>query len=190
MKKNLKNLLMLAGAAFMTTFCGCSVEEMERILGLDVPKEALFMLSFHREVNYPRGNLKSEMTLIMPHSQRRVVERYPIMSSHYIVDIAAKPVPGRPGFYRLFLRPDQKGRMMWMQMSVLARNEPVAIMLDGIYFGEFKSLTVTEGTEKWVELPLDVDGARAKQIVKYANDNYRFFNGGSREDSRDLFPEE
>lgn len=190
MKKYLKKLMFIAGAALMTVLGGCSLEEMERLFGLDMPKEALFMLSFHREVEYPRGNLKSEMSLVMPHGRRRVVERYPMMSSHYIVDIAAKPVPGRPGFYRLFLRPDQKGRMMWMQMSVLARNEPIAIMLDGIYFGELKSIAVTEGTEKWVELPLDVDGARAQQIVKYANDNYRFFNGGSREDTRELFPEE
>ena len=45
-----------------------------------------------------------------------------------------------------------------------------------------KSVTVGDGTEKWVELPLDIDAARALNIVKNANNNYRFFNGGSRED--------
>ena len=80
--------------------------------------------------------------------------------------------------------------MMWMQLTALSRNEPVAIMLDGLYFGELRPREVSTGEETWVELPLDVDAARAQQIVKYANDNYRFFNNNKREDAHKLFPED
>lgn len=170
--------------------CGCSAEEMERLLGLDKPKEAVFMISFHREVTYPRGNLQSEMPMHMPNGRSRVLERYPMMSSHYIIDAAAKPVPGKEGFYRIFLRLDLKGKMMWMQLTAQARNESVAVLLDGIYFGEFRPRSVATGEEVWVELPLDVDAARAQMIVKYANDNYRFFNGNKRDDAHKLFPDD
>ena len=183
-----KVLLSAAVAAVM--LCGCTVAEMERLLGLDMPKEAVFMLSFHREIAYPRGNLKSELLLHMPNGKTRTLERYPMMSSHYIIDAAAKPVPGKAGFYRIFLKPDLKGRMMWMQLTAMSRNEPVAIMLDGLYFGELRPRQVSTGNETWVELPLDVDAARAQQIVKFANDNYRYFNGGKREDAHKLFPED
>ena len=178
----LKMRFLLAALAAAAVLSGCTVEEMERFLGLDQPKEVICMLSFHKEIAYPRGNL--------PNGKRRVLERYPMMSSHYIIDAAAKPVPGKPGFYRIFLRPDVKGRMMWMQLTALSRQEPVAIMLDGIYFDELRPRDVYSGEEVWVELPLDVDAARAQQIVKYANDNYRFFNGGKREDAHKLFPED
>lgn len=180
-------LFALAAACFM---CGCTVEEMERMLGMDQPKEAVFMLSFHREVTYPRGNLQSEMPVHMPNGKTRVFERYPMMSSHYIVDAAARPVPDKEGFYRIFLKPDLKGKMMWMQLTALSRQEPVVIMLDGLYFGELRPREVFSGEEKWVELPLDVDAARAQQIVKYANDNYRYFNNNKRDDAHKLFPED
>ena len=182
--------VLLFAFAAASCLCGCTVEEMERLLGLDKPKEAIFMLSFHREVAYPRGSLQSEMPLYMSNGKVRVLERYPLMSSHYIIDAAAKPVPDKPGFYRIFLKPDLKGRMMWMQLTVLSRNEPVAIMLDGVYFGEMRPREIFSGEEKWVELPLDVDAARAQQIVKYANDNYRFFNNNKRDDIHKLFPED
>ena len=184
-----KRMMLVISAAASTLLCGCSVEEMEKLLGLDVPKEALFVLSFHRNVAYPHGSLQAEQPLTLPDGSSRVIERYPIMSSHNIIEIAARPVPGKPGFYRLFLRPDQKGRMMWMQLTVQSQHEPSTIMLDGIYFGEFRTANIGKGVEKWVELPLDVDTVRAQNIVKYANDNYRFFNGGHREDPSVLFPD-
>ena len=185
----LKMRFLLAALAAAAVLSGCTVEEMERFLGLDQPKEVICMLSFHKEIAYPRGNLQGEMPVVMPNGKRRVLERYPMMSSHYIIDAAAKPVPGKPGFYRIFLRPDVKGRMMWMQLTAQSQNENTAILLDGVYIGDFKTIKVGTGTEKWVELPLDIDAARALNIVKYSNDNYRFFNGGSREDKNLVFPE-
>ncbi|MBE6370303.1 MAG: hypothetical protein E7056_09145 [Lentisphaerae bacterium] len=187
--KIFKRIVLFAIAAVTLLQTGCTLEEIEEFLGLDVPKEALFVLSFHRDVVYPRGNLQAEQPLRMPDGRTRIIERYPIASSHNIVEITAQPVPGKEGFYRLFLRPDQKGRMMWMQLTAQCQQETAAILLDGIYFGEFRTVTVTNGSETWVELPLDVDQVRALNIVKYANNNYRFFNGGSREDKMLIFPE-
>ena len=187
--KFFKTIFSVAALTLLTLLCGCSQAEMEEFLGLDMPQEALFVLSFHRDVVYPRGNLQAEQPLRMPDGRTRIIERYPTMSSHNIVEVSARPVPGKDGFYRLFLRPDQKGRMMWMQLTAQSRHESAAILLDGIYFGEFRASAVTDGTETWVELPLDVDAARALNIVKNANNNYRFFNGGHREDKSVLFPE-
>ena len=184
--KKLSTALVIAAAALlMPLLSGCSVEEMERILGLDVPKEALFILSFHRQVTYPRGNLQAEQFVQMHDGNSRIVERYPLMSSHNIIEISAKPVPGKEGFYRLFLRPDQKGRMMWMQLTVDSQHTPAVVLLDGLYLGDFRTVQVGRGNEIWLELPLDVDEVRAQNIVKYANDNYRFFNGGQRTDKSD-----
>ncbi len=188
MSKIFRKIIPAIAAAAALILGGCTLEEWEKALGLDVPDEALFVLSFHRNVDYPRGNLNAEQPLQMPDGTTRIVERYPSMSSHHIIEISAKPVPGKAGFYRLFLRPDQKGRMMFMQLTAQCRHESAAILLDGIYLGEFRTITVTRGNEKWVELPIDLDAARAQHIVKYANDNYRFFNGGSREDKDIIFP--
>lgn len=183
----LRGVLPVVVAVAGVVFCsGCTLEDIERALELDVPKEAKFMLSFHRDVVYPRGNLQAEQTLLMPHGRTRIIERYPILSSHNIVEIQGKPVPGKDGFYRLFMRLDQKGRLMWMQLTAQAQHESMAILLDGTYFGEFKTQSVGKGSENWVELPMDVDAARALHIVKFANDNYRFFNGGRRDEQKVL----
>ena len=64
------------------------------------------------------------------------------------------------------------------------------VYMDGVYMDELRPREIYDGDAVWVELPLDIDGARAQQIVKYANDNYRFFNGGKREDAHKLFPED
>ena len=74
-------------------------------------------------------------------------------------------------------------------LTAQAQHESMAILLDGTYFGEFKTVTVGRGSEDWVELPMDIDAARALHIVKFANDNYRFFNGGRRDDRKVLFNE-
>ncbi len=161
---------------------GCEVADIEKFFAGDVPKDARFVFSFHRVVNYPRGNAQAEQPLRLPDGRTRIIDRYPIMSSHNIVDIAAQPVPGKDGFYRLYFKPDQKGRMMWMQLTAQSQHEPATVLLDGIYFGEFNTAQVGTGSEIWVELPLDVDGARAASIVKYANDNYRYFNNGAKDD--------
>ena len=187
--KKYRFLLIVLAASLMSTMCGCSAQEWEDFLGLNQPSEALFVLSFHRPVAYPQGDLQAELALRTPDGRTRFVERYPIMSSHTIIEASAQPVPGKDGFYRIFLRPDQKGRMMWMQLTAQSQNENTAILLDGVYIGDFKTIKVGTGTEKWVELPLDIDAARALNIVKYSNDNYRFFNGGSREDKNLVFPE-
>ena len=185
-----RGLLLAAAVVFHAAILsGCTIEDVEKFLELDVPKEAKFMLSFHRDVVYPRGNLQAEQPLQMPNGRTRIIERYPILSSHNIVEIQGKPVPGKEGFYRLFMRLDQKGRLMWMQLTAQAQHESMAILLDGTYFGEFKTVTVGRGSEDWVELPMDIDAARALHIVKFANDNYRFFNGGRRDDRKVLFNE-
>ena len=59
MKYLTKLTVLLFALASVCFLCGCTVAEMERLLGMDQPKEAIFMLSFHREVTYPRGNLQS-----------------------------------------------------------------------------------------------------------------------------------
>ena len=187
--KILKMFLWLAAAVSMTFLCGCTADEMEKLLGVDKPKEALFVLSFHRPVAYPRGDLKAEQMLRLPNGKTCFVERYPMASSHNIINAIARPIPGKEGFYRISLQPDQKGRNMWMQLTAQFQHEPVIVLLDGIFLGEFYTRKVSDGTEKWVDMPLDVDAARALNIVKFANDNYRFFNGGSRTDKYDLFPE-
>ena len=69
-------------------------------------------------------------------------------------------------------------------------NAPLAPVMGAVQaandFGAQITL-VGKGNEIWLELPLDVDTVRAQNIVKYANDNYRFFNGGNREDKTDPF---
>lgn len=180
---------LLASAVSMTFLSGCSISDMEKALGLDKPKEALFVISFHRPVAYPRGDLKAEQMLRLPDGKTCFVERYPMASSHNMINAVARPIPDKEGFYRISLQPDQKGRNMWIQLTAQFRHEPVIVLLDGMYLGQFKSTKVYDGTEKWVEMPLDVDAVRALNIVKYANINYRFFNGGSRTDKYELFPE-
>lgn len=176
--------LVLWSVVGMIGLCtsGCTVDEMASFLGLNNPDEALFVISFHRKVSYPRGNLQGEQLLHLPDGREVIIERYPLFSSHQVVEVAAQPVPGKAGFYRLHLRPDQKGKMMWMQLTAMSRQDQVYILLDGIHFGEFEAASISRGNERWVELPLDVDAARALNIVKYANDNYRYFNDGAKDD--------
>lgn len=175
----LRGVRAAAGLALAGLLAGCSVEDMERALGLNKPTEAKFMLSFHDEVKYPRGNSNVEQALQMPDGSTIIINILPFMSSRNIVEIAARPVPGKDGFYRLFLKPDQRGRTMWIQLSAQFRHRPAVILIDGSYYADFMPTKITDGSETWIELPVDFDAVMAGYLVKYANDNYRFFNDGA-----------
>lgn len=162
--------------------CGCETADIEKLFNGDVPKEAKFVISFHDVVKYPRGNASVEQVLALPDNKTVIINTIPFMSSRHIIEIAAQPVPGREGFYRLFLKPDQHGRTMWIQLSAQFRHRPAVILIDGNYYADFVPTKVGDGSESWIELPVDFDAVMAKYLVKYANDNYRFFNNGAKDD--------
>ena len=168
---------MLCAAAAVLT--GCDADALERFFGLNKPKEAKFMISFHNEVKYPRGNSNIEQMIQMADGTTRIINVLPFMSSRNIVEISARPIPGKEGFYRLSIKPDQRGRTMWIQLSAQFRHSPALLLIDGVYYAEVQPTTITDGSEDWVELPVDFDAVMAHYLVKYANDNYRFFNDGA-----------
>ena len=171
---------MLCAAAAVLT--GCDADALERFFGLNMPKEAKFMISFHNEVKYPRGNSNIEQMIQMADGTTRIINVLPFMSSRNIVEISARPIPGKEGFYRLSIKPDQRGRTMWIQLSAQFRHTPALLLIDGVYYAEVQPTAITDGSEDWVELPVDFDAVMAHYLVKYANDNYRFFNDGATSD--------
>lgn len=173
-----------AGVLFAVpaVFSGCETEKLEQFFGLNIPKEAKFMMSFHNEVKYPRGNSNIEQMVQMQDGSTRIVNVLPFMSSRNIVEISARPIPGKDGYYRLSLKPDQRGRTMWIQLSAQFRHTPAVLLIDGVYYADVQPTKISDGSEEWVELPVDFDSVMAHYLVKYANDNYRFFNDGASKD--------
>lgn len=83
--------------------------------------------------------------------------------------------PGNPDICDLQFRIDRLGRLQWQVLCGRYHDEPVALVIDGVYFGSFYPESGEEDAE-WVTLRVGIDPATARGIVKFAKLNYTYYN--------------
>ena len=83
--------------------------------------------------------------------------------------------PGNPDLYDLQFRIDRLGKLQWQVLSARHLDEPVALVIDGVYFGSFYPEAGEEDAD-WVTLRVGIDPATARGVVKYSKSNYIYYN--------------
>ena len=163
--------LLAAGTALL---CGC--EAFEETFDMNMPDyQPKFVLTLNQIVQYPRGS-DLENTVTNFAGEKLVVNTNQFFSSAYIRDVRLLPIEDKPGFYDLSLQLSQKGILAWYQLCIDFRSEPMAILIDQVYFGKFTPATIIDEKTEWVTLTGPFNEPTALGIQQFARKNYRHFS--------------
>ncbi len=168
--------LIAAASAAMILFTGCEWWD-------DTYKPA-FLLSIHQVVKYPRAT-KIEREIYTFAGNPLWINVNSFLHSNCIKEIRPVPSEDNPGFYDLNLVLDDKGRLLWLQLSVQFANEEMALIVDGICYKKFvpdKLITVEIGgggpEEKEViaRIKGPFDSIFAEELKEHSKRNYKFYH--------------
>ena len=101
-------------------------------------------------------------------------------SSKNIREIAAVARPGNPDLFDLQFRIDRLGKLQWQMLAGRFRDQPVALVIDGMYFGSFVPEVPEDDDAEWVTVRIGIDRATAGGLVKYGKKNYLYYNPDAR----------
>ena len=94
-----------------------------------------------------------------------------LFSSKNIKDAKAVARPGNPDLFDLQFQVDRFGRLQWQLLSGNHAADPVALVVDGVFFASFYPEPV-EGDSNWVTLRVGVNGTTARGVARNAKKNY------------------
>lgn len=125
-------------------------------------------------VKYPRaGNLEKEIQAM--DGKTVWINTNQNFSSKNFRDAKVISRPGDPDLCDLQLRTTRQGKMLWDLLAGNYRDEAVAFVVDGIYFGSFVPEPSVDSND-WVTLRVGIDPVTAKGIARFAAKNYLHYN--------------
>ena len=91
------------------------------------------------------------------------------------------PNQKRAGFYDLKLFMNRRGRLRWMQLSAGFKNEPLAFVIDGIFYRSFIPRPMvgdydTDAQTTYVVIEGPFDKGTANALVESAPTNFSYYN--------------
>lgn len=130
-----------------------------------------FVVSINSVVEYPRaGDLEREIEGIDGRSVW--INSVPIFSSMNISEARVVARPGNPDLCDLQFKTDRAGKLKWQVVSGNHRDEAVAFVVDGVYFGSFLPESLDDDSSDWITARVGIDSVTANGIAKYAKKNY------------------
>ena len=134
-----------------------------------------YALGLYQIVKYPRaGKLESELTTF--DGKTVWINTNQFFSSKNIEEVRLLPRSDRPDAYDLEVKLDRRGKILWSMLAANYRNEPMALLLDGIYVNAFSPQPLAHEDAEWVVIPGPFDAVTAAGILKYAKKNHEYFN--------------
>ena len=181
-------LLLIGGAVLI----GCGCEEMREAFHEAMSDDAnrsddpnsedykvRYGIGIFEIVRYPRaGDLEKEIQGIDGHNVWINTNQY--FSSKNIREVVAVARPGNPDLVDLQFRIDRFGKLQWQILSGRFRDQPVAMVIDGVYFGSFRPDVPEDDESEWVTVRIGLDRATAAGLVKYGKKNYLYYNPDAR----------
>ncbi len=130
-----------------------------------------FVMTVNSLIQYPRaGEMEKEIDGI--DGKTVWINSVPIFSSKNISDVRVVARPGDPDLCDLQCKTDRAGKLKWQVVSGNHRGEPVAFIVDGVYFGSFLPESLDDDESDWITVRIGIDSVTAGGIVKYAKKNY------------------
>ena len=155
-------------------FAGCEVVEDALNINL-IDDKPHYNISLHSIIKYPRGNaIEQEIETFK--GEKVVINSNSFLDSSKIFDAELVPLQDNPGYYDILLKLNDTGIKQWFQLVLDYRDEPVAIIIDGAYFGRFRPDGGHTEDDQWVTLKGPFNEIIARGIVKYARHNYRHYH--------------
>ena len=171
----MKKLQFVVYALFAALFfCGC--EAIEDALNINlVDDNPRYQISLHSIIKYPRGNRIEEEVETFK-GEKVTINANSFIDSSKILDAELIPLEDDPGYFDISLKLNDTGVKQWFQLVLDYRDDPVAIIIDGAYFGRFRPDGGHTEDDQWVTLKGPFNEVIARGIVKYAKRNYRHYH--------------
>lgn len=171
----MKKIQFIVVAVFAAVFfCGC--EAIEDVLNINlIDDNPRYQVSLHSIIKYPRGN-KIEEEVETFKGEKVTINANSFIDSSKILDAELIPLEDDPGYFDISLKLNDTGVKQWFQLVLDYRDDPVAIIIDGAYFGRFRPDGGHTEDDKWVTLKGPFNEVIARGIVKYAKRNYRHYH--------------
>lgn len=84
--------------------------------------------------------------------------------------------PGNPEIFDLQFKVDRFGKLQWQLLSGNHNDEPVALVVDGVYFASFYPEPADDDASSWVTLRVGINPVTARGIARNAKKNYTNLN--------------
>jgi len=140
-----------------------------------------FTIGVFSIVRYPRAtSLEKEVTLSDGTSVWINTNQH--FDSKRIKEAKAVPRPGDPDRCDLKFRLDRTGKSRWQMLVAVSRGEPVALVIDNRYVGNFiPEIPKNDAKLEWVFVRIGIDSYTARGVVKYARKNYTYYNPNAKD---------
>ena len=126
-------------------------------------------------VKYPRaGELEREINTF--DGKTIWINTNQLFSSKNIRDAKAVARPGNPEIFDLQFKVDRFGKLQWQLLSGNHNDEPVALVVDGVYFASFYPEPADDDASSWVTLRVGINPVTARGIARNAKKNYTNLN--------------
>ena len=170
--KNLHRYLAPAAIAVSALFCcgyhSCDKEEVRMYFDPDsweeMQKDAKHVVSIHEVIRTKKGE-GVERTVASYFGNEVTINGLQLLDSSEIKSITPVPYPGDQGFYNLRLGLTDRGRKLWINLSVQHKGAELAFVIDGTVYRGFvpRMLDTDESTSVIVDGPFDQATALALQ---------------------------
>lgn len=171
--------VLLFGAASLL-ISGCEPKnyfDPERVEALEQPAKE--KISIHTIVKYRQGN-ETEQEIQTFTGRTVTINTVPWITSKDIVDVQAVPRPNT-NYYDLKIKlTEPRGRHKWIGLSNANRKEPLAFVVDGMFYRSFIPRMMADETGVEVIIDGPFDPVIALGIQKEADLNYYRLNPDKR----------
>ena len=179
MKLN-KLTALAAGAFLLFAMTGCNKlleTNWKKAIG-DMPKPK-HVIQITQIVRYPRAR-KIEIEIPTFSGEKIWINRNSFVHSNVIKKIEKIPRENSK-YYDLKLFLNKKGLLRWMQLSAGFKNEPLAFVIDGVFYRSFLAKPMVgeyddDTGETYVIVEGPFDNTTADELVDSAPDNFLYYN--------------
>ena len=177
--KTIRRLLaptaLLCSVLFCCGYHSCDKEEVHMYFDPDTWEEMQlppkYVVSLH-EVIRTRTGEGVERTVASYFGDEVTIHSMQLIDSSEITNIQPVPIPGDQGFYNLRFDLTERGRKLWINLSVQHKGQELAFVIDGtVYRGIKPRLIGDEATSVIVDGPFD----QATALALQNNSKYNYY---------------
>jgi hypothetical protein len=139
-------------------------------------KEPKKIVTVHEIVRYPRGMKDLEREIPTFSGQKIWINTNPFLHSKSIKAIDLIPNADSPDYFDIKLTLDRHGALVWMQLSVGFSRQPLAFVIDSVYYRSFTIVGATNEDERTVTIRGPFDKITAESLKANAKSNYDYYN--------------
>ena len=134
------------------------------------------VVSIHSIVKYPRGESSIERKIMSYTGEECYINTLPLLSSKEIKQIRIQPRSGEPDMYDLYLTLTDRGRKMWIGLSVANKGNQLAFVIDGMLYRKFVPRMLYDDVVQEIMIDGPFDPATALEVRNNAQKTHRKMN--------------